>query len=246
MSETTNAPARPHQTRRVVLSRIHKDPAYQVRSKLDVVNVERLRRAYESGRSVTPITVAVIEGQANPVLIDGWHRVEAMLSLGWAEAEAVVVEATAQEAKWLAASANLNHGLPLKKAEQRKAFKAFIRARKHRVSRWRGPTLLSYREIAPEIGVNYSTIRRWMMKDFPKIAAEMADGEGAWKGKGGLDEQPAVKASEAGAKIAEAWETIREAFKAANDPMDRGRLIEAAEATLRELKDMGNWTAPDF
>jgi hypothetical protein len=234
------------EARVVHIGRIRQDPAYQVRGKLDVANIDRLRRAYESGRPVTPITVAIIAGQLNPVLIDGWHRVQALVSLGRDTVEAVVIEATEREARWLAASANLSHGQPLKKAEQRAAFKAFIRARKHIDKRRKGRPMLSYREIAPAIGVSFATIRRWMMKDFPKIASAMGDDEAPLKGRGGLDDREIVPPNAAERRFAEATSAIREAFKAVNDPDTRGRLIEDFEATLRALKDMGDWNAPDF
>jgi hypothetical protein len=227
------------------LERLQRDPNYQVRRGLDRGNVERLRRAYSSGRAVAPITVALIDGQPAPVLLDGWHRVEAMLSLGTCEAEAIVVKTTAQDARWLAASANMNHGLQLRPRELRKVFAAFIRARRHRK---RAGELKSYREIAPEIGVSHETVRKWMLKDFPKIAAQMA-GDERFVGKGGLVEvdPPEVHPDDpARAIIEDAFANIREAFKSIASADKRGELIELAEITVREMKNVAEWRASDF
>jgi hypothetical protein len=231
---------------RVRLERLHRDPAYQVRGKLDAGNVERLRRAYRSGRIIAPITVAVIDGRPAPVLLDGWHRVEAMLSLGTYEADAIVIRTTAQDARWLAASANMNHGLQLKPRELRKVFGAFIRARKHhkRNGQWR-----SYRELAPEIGVSHETVRKWMMKDFPRIAAQMGSGNDSFVGTGGLVEGEAPDShpdDPVRATIEAAFVTIGETFKAVASADVRGQLIELAERIVVEMKAVGEWRASDF
>ena len=222
------------------LERLHRDPAYQVRSKLDPANVEQLRKAYRSGRTIAPITVALIDGQPAPVLLeDGWHRVEAMLSLGKSEADAIVVKTTTQDARWLAASAN--HRLQLKPRELRQVFGAFIRARKHhkRNGRW-----LSYREIAPEIGVSHETIRKWMIKDFPRTLPR-------WEatriirrhGRAGDEGPKSHPDDSARAAIVDAFATVQETFKAVTSADMRGQLIELAEQLVEEMKAVGEWRA---
>lgn len=246
MNEPMSARESRPEMQRVNLSRIHRDKAYQVRVKLDAGNLNRLRRKYEAGVAVEPIMVAKIEGQPNPVLIAGFHRVAAMLALGWNEADAEVITTTAAEAKWLAAQSNLGHGQPLKTRELRQVFRAFIGARKHRITKRGRPEILPYREIGAEIGVNYSTVRRWMIADYPKIAEAMSDDESPLKGKGGLAHEKREVPQEEVAKVLAALNAIPGAFKAIHDPTLRGSLIEAAEALVRELRHMGNWTASDF
>lgn len=166
--------------------------------------------------------------------------VEAMLSLGKSEADAIVVKTTTQDARWLAASAN--HGLQLKPRELRQVFGAFIRARKHhkRNGRW-----LSYREIAPEIGVSHETIRKWMIKDFPRTAAQMGSDKDKFVGTGGLEnEGPKSHPDDsARAAIVDAFATVQETFKAVTSADTRGQLIELAEQLVEEMKAVGEWRA---
>jgi hypothetical protein len=132
-----------------------------------------------------PIKVALIEDAR--VVVDGWHRLAALEKIGRYEVEGEIVKATAREALWLAAQANLEHGLPLKSPEIRAAFRAYIRAQQHRGPRG---NLKSYRQIAQELGGvrRYTTIRNWMKKDFRKIFDAM----------GGADPLGATRRSHSG------------------------------------------------
>lgn len=101
-----------------------------------------------------------------PCLVDGYHRAAAMESLGYLEAEAVITEATRGEAQWMAANANLTHGLPLKSREVREVFRVYIRTGRYK----KGSGIwASYREIGRELGRPHTTIRFWMEKDFKKL-----------------------------------------------------------------------------
>jgi len=117
-------------TTSVVLSRLVRNPNLQVRRKLDQATINRYVEVLKAGNEMPPIKVAIINEA--PVLIDGWHRVAAMEQLGLRDAEAIVQQATEKEAFWLAAKANLEHGLPLKKSELREVFRAYVKARQHK------------------------------------------------------------------------------------------------------------------
>jgi hypothetical protein len=136
--------------------------------------VARYANVIASGRLMPPIKVALVNGA--PVVVDGWHRIAAHEWRGEKQITAHVVIATEREAQWLAAAANLSHGLPLKPREVRTAFRAFIKARQHIRQTGR---LLSYRDIAEAMGglVVHTTLRNWMKADFPRIAQKMAEGD---------------------------------------------------------------------
>lgn len=230
-----NAPAR---IETVQISTLLRDPRFQVRQKLDQQTINRYAAVYSSGRAMPPIKVALVNGAA--VVVDGWHRLAALDKLGRYQVAAEIVEASEQEAIWLAAQANLEHGLRLKSPEIRTAFRAYVRAKKHQ-KKW--GNLKSYREIAEELGGlrRYTTIRHWMMKDFPNIAARMG-GDETFKDTGGLRDKPTADFDQ----IAE--KALNEALAASRGvecPMKRGRLIKLAESVLTEITDGGPWSPPE-
>ena len=116
----------------MAISRLVRDPSYQVRQRVDEATVARYANILAEGVAMPPIRVASVNGVL--VLVDGWHRVAAHDRRGLREIEAEVIKATASEAQWMAAAANLSHGLPLRRAEIRTAFQALIRARQHILS----------------------------------------------------------------------------------------------------------------
>lgn len=179
--------------------------AFQVRSKLDPNTVTRYAGILKNGGSFPPVKVARIASpgvkpKGRPlaafdeiqdgalVLVDGYHRVEAHLAVGRREVSADVVDASKHEALWLAASANLTHGLPLKAKDLRKVFHGYIHA--HRYKKPNGD-LKSYREIASDLNGarSYVTFREWMRKDFPKLFERMSKDEGR-EAPGGLPDPP--------------------------------------------------------
>lgn len=106
-------------------------------------------------------------------LVDGWHRVAAAIRRGEQIIDAVITDGTLREARWLAASANLTHGLPLTRAEKRRAFNAYVETGQHRD----GARYKSYGDIWRElagIARTHSTIRNWMREDHPKVARAIA------------------------------------------------------------------------
>lgn len=222
----------------VIIRRVKKDQRFQMRKKTDPSTIKRYVAIYQAEKSMPPVKIGLIKGV--PFLIDGWHRLAALEQLGEETASALVIECGEQQALWLAASANLEHGLPLKATELRAVFRALVRAKKHRDARGR---LLSYRDIGQIIGKPHTTIRNWMMKDFPKIAAGYGGDEG-FVGKGGLQElvTPNPSLQDATEAIASALNT----YRSIECPVLRNTIIEVTTEALKEMKEAGNWLASPF
>jgi hypothetical protein len=223
---------------RLPIKQIARDAKFQVRNKLNEGTVKRYENNYRSGREMPPVKVALVKNV--PILVDGWHRLRALENLGKAHVEAEVQKATRREALWMAASANLDHGLPLKQRELRAVFRAYIRADRHVL-----PTgnLKSYREIAADLGKPHGTIYNWMKKDFPRVAAQLS-GDGG--GIGGLPEEPLDAASSHVAAARTAMAKLTAAFSGTSDAADRGMIIDELETALSQMRGSGNWNAPDY
>jgi hypothetical protein len=234
------------ETHELSLADIVVDPAFQVRRHLSQSAVRNYAARYKTDATMPPLRVARITGGAL-VLVDGWHRVAALKSIGRARATVEIVETTERGAQWEAAKANLCHGVQLRNGEYREVFRAFVKARQARKANGK---LKSYREIAQEIGgtKSYNTIRNWTLKDFPKLAAAMAAGdtEGAPGGLRDLErmhpEDTLLASGVRGAENAAA------AARGIKDPVKRGRLVESIRRALHSAETDGpvNPTEDDF
>lgn len=107
------------------------------------------------------------------VVVDGWHRFRAHGELGKDRIQARVIQCSTEHARWIAALANMHHGLPLKRGDQRRVFRRYVEAGQNRHP---DGSPKSYRAIVEDLsGLRAAnTIHGWMQQDFPKIAAEMA------------------------------------------------------------------------
>jgi hypothetical protein len=225
---------------KTALGDLLRSPRFQIR-KTDPHTVRRYAHALRAGAEFPPIKVANIAGAL--VLVDGYHRAAAHELIGSAFIEAEIIVASGPEALWLAAEANLRHGKPLKRAEVRKAFAAFINARRYKVAGKgnRPARLLSLREISREFGgiVPHTTVRNWLIKDHPKVA-RLYGGEAApWSNA----EPPAPEPPEV-IFTREAEAALRVAVTAARgvqDPERRGQIIAATEGALREIREAARW-----
>lgn len=220
----------------VRIADIVRDSRFQMRPTTPGI-VKRYASVLRSGKALPPVTLAQVNGAL--VCVDGGHRIAAHEALQREVIEATVVPCTAREALWMAASANLAHGLPLKPKEVRKAFCLYIAARKHRHA-GEVRNLKSYREIAADLGgiVSHVTVRNWMMSEFPRIAEQMSNPD---EPHGGDFTQAAPRLSDT------ALSAIQQATAAARGvkkPDERGALVHAAEGLLREVKDGGPWEYP--
>ena len=227
-------------TNTVRIADLLRDDRFQVRQRLDGGTIARYSRAMAAGSEFPPVTVALVDGV--PVLVDGWHRVEALLAIDRHVVEAEVIKATEQEAVWMAASANMSHGLPLRRAELRHVFRAYVSSRQHLKKRG----IKSYRDMAKDLpGVSHNTIRNWMQKDFPKIAARMGGPDADYPG--GLRE---VKLK--GSFVDTAYDSLNAALAASRgvtDPAEQSRIVAEAERITSEMKAGGPWEPlgePDF
>jgi hypothetical protein len=151
---------------RVPIHDILRDASLQVRQRVDPRTVHKYAEAMRADAEFPPVTLAHIDGSL--YLVDGWHRVAAALANNQFLVLADVSEMTLDEARWYAAKANTEHGLPLKAKEVREVFRAFIDTRQHVLGSG-DKRLMPYREIAKRIGKPFSTTRNWMEADYPHL-----------------------------------------------------------------------------
>jgi hypothetical protein len=219
-----------------------RSPTYQIRSKLDSGTVARYVNRWETmGQGLDafpPVKVALVQGAL--VLVDGFHRLAAAQQAGLTEVSAVVVSATDQEARWMAAEANLSHGLPLSRKEVRQAFKVFVETRQNVKPDGR---LMSYREIAVALGgaVKHNTVMAWMKEDYKRLAARMGgeDPRGGGLRSTLLEDPMAAQAKQGLAQL-------QAAFAGVTDPLERGNLIQEIETVLRCLREAGGYEFSEF
>lgn len=227
-------------TRSLSITEIVIDDALQVRAKIDGGTVNRYADAMRVGVVFPPIKVVRINGAY--VLIDGWHRIAAATSAGHTviEAEAVPVE-DFETAGWLAAAANLSHGLPLKRAERRKVFRAYVSARQYRKGRT-GNRIKSAREISAELGglVVHRTVLDWMKQDAPRVYELMRREENSTlKRKERRDPDDTFVSIATGA-----IEQALNSFSGIKDPAKRGELIAQVRGAAATMEASGPWVEP--
>ena len=104
----------------VKLSELIVDPENQIRVRFDPKTADRYASAMYEGVKFPPITIAVLNGA--PVLVDGFHRVAAAKQIGLPSLPAIIADAKLDELLWIAAEANLKHGLALKRNDARAVF----------------------------------------------------------------------------------------------------------------------------
>lgn len=231
-SSTTTAPNTTVTT--VTITQLCRSKDFQVRAKLCPHTVQRYAAAIKAGQELPPLQVALVDGV--PCLVDGYHRAAGLEFLGFEEADAIITEATKDEAMWMAANANLTHGLPLKSREIREVFRVYIQTGRYKKGRgkWK-----SYREIGQELGRPHTTIRHWMEKDFKKLFhAYGSENRGA---EGGCVDHPPKPPDGAKAAI-EHLHAVRLTFQETVCPNAR----EAIRLDLKALSDdlLADWQAP--
>src|SRR5262249_34186980 len=108
--------------RSVPLDDLVLDPNLNLRDRLDDETVERYADAWDR---MPPITVFEVDGRW--LLADGFHRHAAAARLGRRSIRAEIRPGTFAEALDFVASVNLFHGLPLTRAERRRAVEVKLR-----------------------------------------------------------------------------------------------------------------------
>jgi hypothetical protein len=229
--------ALPRHPQRVALDRIITNDDLQIRYRFSEPTAERYRKAMDAGTVFPPLLVAAVGQSEGLLLIDGFHRLDAMRRMfsppSDIEVEIVGVR-TMEDARWLAAKANLKHGLPLKPKELREVFRAYVRANQYLDARTR--RLQSYREMATILGCGRSTLHRWMEKDFPRVFRQMG-GFGGENTKGGLHDRRMEPLEQAMARqLADALKEATSAIPAMNAAARNHirsaahRIVEAVDA----------------
>lgn len=160
----------PEGSRPVDVESITRDAALQVRSGVDPATVRKYASEMKAGAKFPPVELAETE-DGTLLLVDGWHRMEAAHVInGQKTVEAITRAASRQEAAGWACMANLTHGKQLSDRDKRRALALYIKGRMHRTAKG----LKTYREIEGELFIKRTTLHRWMAKDHPRIAREMA------------------------------------------------------------------------
>lgn len=131
--------------REVPMDELVLDPNLNLRDRLDDFTVERYA---ESWQRLPPITVYEVDGRW--LVADGFHRHAAAVLLGRRTIKAEILEGTFDEALDFVSSVNLFHGLPLTRAERRRAVD--IKLRLHHD--W------SDRRMAEELGVSRELVAK--------------------------------------------------------------------------------------
>jgi ParB-like chromosome segregation protein Spo0J len=102
--------------REIPLDDLVLDQTLNIRDRLDDFTVERYADSWDR---LPPITAYSVEGRM--LVADGFHRYAAAVMLGKRSIKAEVVEGSMTDALDFVASVNLFHGLPLTRAERRRA-----------------------------------------------------------------------------------------------------------------------------
>lgn len=131
--------------RNVALDDLVLDPTLNLRDRLDDFTVERYAEGWER---MPPVTVFDVDQRW--LLADGFHRHAAAVMLGKRTIPAEIREGTFNDALDFVAGANLFHGLPLTRAERRRAVE--IKLRLHHD--W------SDRRTAEELGVSRELVAK--------------------------------------------------------------------------------------
>uniref|UniRef100_A4Y095 Uncharacterized protein n=1 Tax=Ectopseudomonas mendocina (strain ymp) TaxID=399739 RepID=A4Y095_ECTM1 len=222
----------------VTIARLCRSKEFQVRAKLCPLTCHRYAAAIKAGQTLPPLQVALVDGV--PCLVDGYHRAAALEFLGIEGADAIVTEATRDEAMWMAAQANLTHGLPLKPREVREVFRVYIRTGRYKKGsgEW-----ASYREMGLELGRPHSTIRSWMEKDFKKLYH--AYGDRNRNGKGDDSVRPPPPPADAKAAI-DHIHAIRRTFQETSCPDAREAIRLYLKALCDDLLPQSEWYGVDY
>lgn len=134
------------QIRDIDLDDLVLDPALNLRDRLDDDTVTRYMDAFTR---MPPVTIFSVEGRL--LLADGFHRHAAAVSLNKKTIPAEVREGTFPEAMDFVAGANLFHGLPLTRAERRRAIEIKLKLHHERSDRHLAEELSVGRELVAKI-----------------------------------------------------------------------------------------------
>lgn len=238
---TTNNASAPAEPVEVPIVDLVRSREFQARKALNKDTVRAYATAMERGEEFPPVEVAHVEGAA--YLVDGFHRVAALETMGRSKVLARVTKTTREGAKRTAALANLRHALPLKKIELKRAFVLLVEGKGHVT---KAGNLVSYRKLAEMLGghARHTTVRLWMQKEFPRIAAKYGTGD---EGEREYQEQPGPEPQAwAHKEAADHLDQVRALLRAVTDGDRRRALVAALEGLLEEAKaGAAPWVPPE-
>jgi hypothetical protein len=134
--------------REVPIDELVIDRELQCRESINELTVEEYLQAMKRGDKFPPL-LAVRAGK-KLLLVEGRHRLEAARRLGLKKVKVLVISGTREDAIWLAAAANKDHGLRRTNADKERAVKTALAH-----PRAKG---LSDREIAKHVGVSHQMV----------------------------------------------------------------------------------------
>jgi hypothetical protein len=134
------------QIREIPLNQIVLDPRLNLRDHLDDDTVSRYAEAWTR---LPPVTVYQIKNKF--FMADGFHRHAAAIRLGKRSIPAELREGKLEDALDFVAGANLHHGLPLTRAERRRAIEVKLRLHHDRSDRALAEELYVGRELIAKI-----------------------------------------------------------------------------------------------
>lgn len=227
----------------VELETIVVDDRWQVRKSLDDDAVRRYAAAMEAGDEFPPVKLARVNGA--PVLVSGFHRVNAARLARRSSILAEVYDARPESLLWMAARENTTHGMPMKTKEYRKVFQAYVRSRQYLTQDNR---VKSSRIIVDDLSraVSHATVLRWMKSDFPSIYRKMTEqGDNPGDAGGTHDVHQPTEEDMMLAMALSAIGKLQAAVVGIKSPDARGQLIGPLKEVLLRM-DEATATSPDF
>lgn len=103
---------------------IRTDGATQPREAINAEVVSEYAEAMQSGAVFPPVTV-FYDGDTY-WCADGFHRIDAVKQVGWAEVDADVTQGTRRDAEWYSFGANKTHGLRRAKGDAKRAIEKIL------------------------------------------------------------------------------------------------------------------------
>lgn len=134
------------------MATIVRDAGTQFRITLSAETIGRYAALIAEGIDLPPVLICQDPEDGTRWLIDGFHRVAAVESLGCPEIDANICSGTLAEAQWLALNCNGQHGLPRTRGDLANAFRA-LKSHPKSIG-------MSNREIARHLHTSEPTIRR--------------------------------------------------------------------------------------
>lgn len=221
----------------------------QVRTKLDNKAVKHYQDWTKAGREPPPIRLGLVKGKM--YLVDGWHRMQAgalvtrlgqsrpgddfSLATGAQEVRALVADMIDRQVRWEAAKANMVHGVPLKPADYRNAFRAFIAAKEHIKA---NGEYMSLREMGAVFGKGHTTVYHWVKKFCPAILAKL-DSSNHGNLEGGTGAAPLSLHEEHEQEARRLVQAVMQHARALESPVSRWSLLKALEEAAGTLRALG-------